>query len=158
MTEQGELMREMLAFVADWARRTDKAVHAELKRLNIGFKDELDPSIRSTVLELGAARLGIEMRFLDYGRLVDMGAGPGSVSAGSTPTVASIVTKVENANTNRQLLTGKKKKKKVRRPKKFYSRTVYARFNALLGIIDGALVEQAVSLVKSKEPGLNLSA
>lgn len=147
----------MLAFVADWARRTDKAVLSELNRLNVGVTDELRDSVKSTVLQLGAARLGIEMRFLDYGRLVDMGAGPGSVARGGTPTVESIARKVESPATNRQLLTGKKPKK-VRRPKKFYSRTVYARFNALLGIISGELVEQAVSLVKSKEPGLNLAA
>ena len=153
MNSQAETSQEVLQFVRDWASRTDKAVLKELDRLGVGVTDDLKHSVKSKVLELGAARLGIEMAFLDYGRLVDMGAGPGSVKRGRTPTVASIVLKIENAATNRQLLTGKKQRK-VRRPKKFYSRTVYARFNALLGIISGSLVEQALKLTQEVlEPG-----
>jgi hypothetical protein len=146
MSEQSEITAEVLQFVRDWSRRTDERVKGELKRLRIGVTKDLLGSIKSKVLELGAGRLGIEMSFLDYGRLVDMGAGPGSVDRKEADLRRII--NVESPATNRAVLTGKNRKRKVRRAKKFYSRTVYARFNALLGIISGSLVEEAVKIVR----------
>lgn len=144
MSAQADVQADVLQFVRDWSKRTDDRVISEIRRLGIGVTKDLKNSVKSKVLELGAARIGIEMRFLDYGRLVDMGAGPGSVDRREADLRRIIA--VESPASNRALLTGKKKK--VRRAKKFYSKTVYARFNALLGIIDGTLVEEAVSIVR----------
>lgn len=144
-----EAYREMLNFVADWARRTDDKVKSEYRRLGIGFSKELYPSIKSKVLQLAGEKIGIETSFLGYGRLVDMGAGPGSPT--SQATLQSIIQRVENPETNRLLImAGKRRKRKVRRPKKFYSRIVYGRFNALLGIVSGAMVEEAVRIVREE--------
>ena len=150
MSSQTDAMAEVLRFVRNWSQRTDERVLSEIKRLKIGVTRDLLNSVKSKVLELAADKLAIEMSFLGYGRLVDMGAGPGSVDRVS-PTIQSIVASVESPSTKRALLGIKRgRKKKARRAKKFYSKAVYSRFNALLGIISGAMVEEAVSIVRKE--------
>jgi hypothetical protein len=140
---------EVYALAQEWAGRTDKAMLSEYSRLGIGYANKLEPSIKSQVLQGEAGRINIETSFLIYGRFVDMGAGPGQARLATARKTA----KLENAANNRARARGKPQDgPQGRKPKKFYSPIFYGRLNALMGVVSGSMVEQAIELTQRADP------
>lgn len=129
---------ELFEVLAEWGRRTDLVLRAEIGKLGIGVTEELLASVRYRVFQ-EAAGAGYDLSFLDYGRFVDMGVGRGH----------GMDAKIERQKTNAALIRSQRKKE--RKPKKWYSRAFYGRLNTLNGVVSGAMVERAVKAVQQLE-------
>ena len=152
---------EVYALVADWARRNDKILQDQLKKLGIGVHEELYPSVVSKAYELAAAEVGVDLSFLTYGRFRDMGVGRGSRPEARDLSIGGIIHKVESQDTNGRIIRrergvgGRFKKSKEqpkgRKPAKWYSRAFYGRLNALQGALSAKTCEKAVAAIKAAE-------
>jgi hypothetical protein len=159
MAIEDSTVKEVYALVADWARRNDKILHDQIKKLGIGVHEELYPSVVSKTYELAAAEVGMDLSFLTYGRFRDMGVGRGTRPGARDLTIGGIIAKVESQDRNGRLSRRERGKggrfqkgpeqPKVRKPAKWYSRAFYGRLNALQGAISGKMVEKAIAAVKS---------
>ena len=158
-TIEESAVREVYALVADWARRNDKILRDQLKKLGVGVSEELYQAISSKTYELAAAEVGVDLSFLTYGRFRDMGVGRGTGPLARDLSLGGIITKVESQDTNGRLIRRKRGKggrfqkskpaPKGRKPAKWYSRAFYGRLTALSGAISGKTVEQAIRAVQA---------
>lgn len=99
----------------DWGELVDGELRKALTRMGIGVTDELYQSIAYQVAQAAAGHDGkYNLLFNEYGRFRDMGTGRGG-RGGFKETTAG----------NRRKWVGRK-------PKKFYSRTVYGMLNRLI--------------------------
>ncbi|MGI4870452.1 MAG: hypothetical protein ACRYFX_04650 [Janthinobacterium lividum] len=158
-TIQDSAVQEVYALVADWARRNDKILRDQLKKLGVGVSEELFQAISSKTYELAAAEVGMDLSFLTYGRFRDMGVGRGSRDEARDLSIGGIIHKVESQDTNGRLIRRErgaggrfkkgKEQPKGRKPAKWYSRAFYGRLTALQGAISGKTVEQAIRAVQA---------
>jgi hypothetical protein len=152
-------VQEVYALVADWARRNDRILRDQIKKLGIGVNEELYPSVSSKTYELAAAEVGVDLSFLTHGRFRDMGVGRGTRPGARDLSIGGIIAKVESQDRNGQYIRrerGKggrfkksKEQPKVRKPAKWYSRAFYGRLAALSGAISGKTVEKAIAAVQA---------
>lgn len=150
---------EVYALVADWARRNDKILQAQITKLGIGVHEELYPSVVSKAYELAAGEVGMDLSFLTHGRFRDMGVGRGTKPGARDLSIAAAITKVESQDTNgrvirRQRGAGGRFKKgpqqpKGRKPAKWYSRAFFGRLNALQGALSAKTCEKAIAAVRA---------
>lgn len=154
-------VQEVYALVADWARRNDRILRDQIKKLGIGVHEELYPSIVSKTYELAAAEIGMDLSFLTHGRFRDMGVGRGTQPGARDLTIGGIVAKVESQDRNGRIIRRERgpggrfkkgeEKSKPRKPAKWYSRAFYGRLTALQGAVSGKMVEKAIAAVKAAE-------
>ena len=124
---------ETLAYVQEWADRTDQILLDQLARKDIGITDELRTSVRSKVHQLAGEQIRFDLSFLSYGRYRDMGAGRPAEKIESRGATA--------ARLHAASLKGRK-------PAKWYSRPFYGRLHALSGVVSTSVVEQAIAAVR----------
>lgn len=107
----------------EWARWIDGKLREKFQKMKIGVTEELINSLAYQVFNSSGLNDGeYQLSFLEYGRMVDMGAGRGSKHS---------IT--DNAKAYRDA-----GEKKMRKPKKFYSKTTYGGLNRLMNsIING---------------------
>jgi hypothetical protein len=152
-------VQEVYALVADWARRNDRILRDQLKKMGVGVSEELYQAISSKTYELAAAEVGVDLSFLTYGRFRDMGVGRGTRPGARDLTIGGIIAKVESQDRNGQLIRRQRgaggrfqkaaAQPKGRKPAKWYSRAFYGRLAALSGAISGKTVEQAIRAVQA---------
>lgn len=121
---------ETLDILTRWTERTNFLLRRQREVLGISNDGPLSKSQKYRVRQLSNAMLESETEFLVRGRFVDMGAGRRS---------SKIETREGNA-----------KKLKVRRPKKWYSKTFWGRLNDLQGVLGYRLMEDAINSVKNQ--------
>lgn len=161
MAIEDSAVQEVYALVADWARRNDRILRDQIKKLGIGVHEELYPSVVSKTYELAAAEVGMDLSFLTHGRFRDMGVGRGTRPGARDLTIGGIIAAVESQDRNGRLIRrergkgGRFKKApeqpKPRKPAKWYSRAFYGRLTALSGAISGKMVEKAIAAVRAVE-------
>ena len=99
----------------EWGELVNQELRKALTRMGIGVTDELYQSIAYQVMQAAAGHDGkYNLSFHEYGRFRDMGTGKGGRGAFKETT------------------SGNRKKWVGRKPKKFYSRTVYGMLNRLI--------------------------
>ena len=99
--------------LANWAKIVEDRLAKEMLRLGAVYTTDLIRSLSYQVYQASGKHNGrYALSFLQYGRMVDMGAGRGR--------------KIESAAGNRELLT------KTREAKKWYSKTAYGSLNMLI--------------------------
>ena len=100
----------------DWGELVDQELRKALTRMGIGVTDELYQSISYQVAKAAAGHDGrYNLSFNEYGRMRDMGVGRGYKLAWLPQTTVR----------NRKKWVGRK-------PKTYYSRTVYGMINRLI--------------------------
>lgn len=122
---------ETLAYVQDWARRTDQILLNQFDRYGIGVTDELAASVRSKVYELAGEQIRYDLSFLVSGRFRDMNVGRPRA--------------IETRDLAREQLQARGYTD--RKPAKWYSKPFYGRLNALSGVVSASLVEKAIKVV-----------
>jgi hypothetical protein len=125
---------ETLQVLTRWFERTEYILRLEKKKFDVDDTLQLDQSMFNEVRQKANDLLEGELEFLVRGRFVDMGAGR----------KAKVL---ESRETNGQLLN--KKKRKIRKPKKWYSKAFYGRLNDLQGVLGFKLMEAAIDSVKN---------
>lgn len=121
---------ETLDILTRWTERTNFLMRRQREVLGVNNDGPLSKSQKYRVRQLSNAVLESETEFLVRGRFVDMGAGRRS-------------SKIETREGNAQKL-------KVRRPKKWYSKTFWGRLNDLQGVLGYRLMEDAINSVKNQ--------
>lgn len=108
-----------------WLDNTVKILEQERAKLKVEDKKGLKDSLRGKVIQMAANELGGQIYFLTRGRFVDMGAGrkKSITRFGEDP-------------------------KKMRKPKKWYSRPFYGRLNDLQGALGIRLMEQGIEAIR----------
>jgi hypothetical protein len=159
MAIEDSAVQEVYALVADWARRNDRILRDQIKKMGIGVHEELYPSVVSKTYELAAAEVGMDLSFLTHGRFRDMGVGRGTRPGARDLTIGGIIAAVESRDRNGQLIRRQRgkggrfvkaeEKRKPRKPAKWYSRAFYGRLTALSGAISGKMVEKAIAAVQA---------
>jgi hypothetical protein len=119
----------ILKILTKWTERTDTILRLERKKAGIGETGALERSQQTAVMQKSEAVLESQLEFLIRGRFVDMGVGRGR--------------SLESMRTNKALLSGRKRKKKM-----WYSRAYYARINDLQGVLGYQLMESAIRSIK----------
>jgi len=125
---------ETLQVFTKWFERTEYILRLEKRKLDVDDTLLLDKSMHNQVHQRANDLLEGELEFLVRGRFVDMGAGR----------KAKVL---ESRETNGELIRGKKRK--IRKPKKWYSRAFYGRLNDLQGVLGFKLMEAAVDSIKN---------
>ena len=120
------LENEAEAILARWLERTEEALLYELRRKRIGITRQLRQTLKTRLSRDGQLIRG-ELLFLDRGRFVDMGVGRGQ--------------KIGQ-------LSNRPKSLRSRRPKPFYSPTVYGRLSMLAGALGIEFSEQFLESMK----------
>lgn len=116
----------------DWAGVVDERLKATLQRMGIGITDELYNSLLFQLIRATSGHDGRYMlSFNEYGRMVDMGTGKGGRGMA-----------VESMKKNRKAWEGRK-------PKKFYSKTVYGALNRLIEQLVYGYQEATAETVKT---------
>jgi hypothetical protein len=123
---------ETLDILTRWTERTNFLLRRQREVLGVNNDGPLSKSQKYKVRQLSDSMLESQTEFLVRGRFVDMGAGRRS-------------TKIETRDGNGRLLKGK-----VRRPKKWYSKTFWGRLNDLQGALGYRLMEDAINSVKNQ--------
>jgi hypothetical protein len=123
---------ETLDILTRWTERTNFLLRRQREVLGVNNDGPLSKSQKYKVRQLSDSMLESQTEFLVRGRFVDMGAGRRS-------------TKIETRDGNARLLKGK-----VRRPKKWYSKTFWGRLNDLQGVLGYKLMEDAINSVKNQ--------
>ncbi len=123
-------MSEVYRLFDRWLAKTKSVLLLELSKQGIGVTDELSKSLDENLIALGGGYLRGEISFLTRGRFVDMGSGKGYKAGG--------------VRVGGDLSRGKK----LRRPKKWFSRVMYGRLNDLQGAVGFKIMEQAVEAIK----------
>lgn len=108
-----------------WMDKTEEVFRYEIGQRNIGITNELLESMKSKVIYLADGYVKGEFQFLTRGRFVDMGAGRGQ----------------------RAVKGRGRRGSRGRKPKRWYSPTLYGRLNDLQGVVGHAIMEQAVHSV-----------
>lgn len=112
-----------------WVAKTTAIMKEEMQKKGIGITDDLAKSLSSEVTALADGYIQGEFSFLVRGRFVDMGAGNGYKNALSRDS-GSI-----------------KRGRKLRKPKKWYSRVFYGRLSDLRGAVGYKIMEEAIGAV-----------
>lgn len=125
-----------LEFVArsldNYNRRAAEELSKKIDALDVKDTEALDKSISTTRAPKSSRNQGeARIHFVEYGRMVDMGAGR-SVSRKGKRT----------AKQNRDL-------NKKRQPKKFYSPTVYGLINPLISSLQYGLTDEVAAQIKT---------
>ena len=120
------LEKEAEQILRRWLEGTEEALLYEIGRKRIGISRELRNTLKADISKLGSL-LRSEVAFLDRGRFVDMGVGRGQKVA---------------------QLSQRPKSLRSRRPKPFYSPTVYGRLDMLAGALGIEFSEQFLSSMK----------
>lgn len=132
----------VLAFVRAWDSRTLDVLLGSLRKQQVGDTEELAKSVRTLIETLGDGNIRWQLFFQTVGRFVDMGSGRG-VKMGRRTRATPGVDDYGLAFRERRT------KKKQRKPKKWYSRPVYGRLNALMGAVAATMAEMAVNGVRT---------
>lgn len=137
-------MNQKLEFIyhelEDWAKYVDGKLRAEFTKKKIGFSEELLRSLHYEVFNASGGNDGeFRLSFLEYGRMLDMGAGrerKHSISG--------------NRNAYRKVSDNK-----IRKPKKWYSPTTYGSLNRLIGTLVNGYQHAAIDSIKNSLSALN---
>lgn len=121
-----EAQKEAEALFRRWMEKTERQLLREIDAKDVKATEELRAGLRYVVKELGQGRMRGEFLFLPRGRFVDMGAGR-----------KRSIERVEGD-----------RRRKLRKPKKWYSPTIYGRLNDLMGALGIEFSEQAVQAIK----------
>ncbi|RNI27674.1 hypothetical protein EFA69_16275 [Rufibacter immobilis] len=136
---------DVFELVEEWADRTDRILKEQMKRLKVGEKGggdkELFFSLRSNVYAKYGDKVQMDLSFIEHGRFRDMGAGSGKKA------------KIETMAGNLALATASARKRKGRKPAKWYSKPFYGRLNALLGVVSGEVQEVIIETLKEVATG-----
>jgi hypothetical protein len=125
----------------EWKARANEVIARDLKRRKIGITEALQASIAINILSTGEDVSAVTFQFLAYGRFVDMGVSRGW-AIGSRRAAA-----IENNRLNSK----KDEIRKPRRPKKFYSRTIFRLGHELREIL---LIRYGVRMIQELEANL----
>lgn len=131
----------------EWKSKADDIILRDLKRRKIGVTDALQASIAINILSSGEDVSAVTFQFLAYGRFVDMGVSRGF----------AIGSRRAAALANNQLNSKRDEVKKPRRPKKFYSRTIFRLGHELRELLT---LRYGVKMIQSLEealPGENIT-
>lgn len=105
--------------LTEWGDYVEEKLRQSLDALNVGYTQELISSLSHRVMAASSSQKGqYQQLFKEYGRFVDMGAGRGKMLQ-------------TEANKRRAL----KRRKGVREPKKWYSKTFFGSLNKLIGAL-----------------------
>ncbi len=115
---------EKLQFIEDelqnWAQWIDQQLREKFDKLDIGYTNDLINSLAYQVFNQSGLNDGeYQLSYLEYGRMVDMGAGRGSSH------------RIEG---NRRAFKAASDQK-VRKPKKWYAKTTYGGLNRLINAL-----------------------
>lgn len=126
-----------LAFVRQaidqYNRRVSEELAKSIDRLNAKKTGDLQSSISTKTAEASSRHQGqAQVFFHEYGRMVDMGAGRNVSRKGR-----------KSAKEKREL-------NKLRRPKKFYSRTAYGLLNPLINELQYGLTEEVIANIQAQ--------
>lgn len=132
----------ILKCVQDYLQSVEVALQALIRRKNIGVTDDLVNSIRSRAYQAAAGASG-DLLFKEYGRMVDMGAGRGHPLGG----LAATKVELKASNTKGLALI----KDKVRKPKKWYSPTVYGKLTYLQNKLLYGFTQEAIDQLKQMQ-------
>jgi hypothetical protein len=114
---------------------------AMISKMKIGVSDEGRKSLSYQAIQQGGGAAG-SLTFKEYMRMVDMGAGRGHPLGGLTSTKLTLL--AENKTGLAQV------KDRVRRPKKFYSKTVYGRITWLQNQLLYGYTEEVIETLKKE--------
>jgi len=118
--------------LAAWGEEVDSELKKALQRMDVSVTNDLYNSLLFQVLRATGAHDGrYQLSFHEYGRFVDMGTGKG----GRRRAVESVA--------------GNRKKWIGRKPKKFYSKTVYGMLNRLIEQVIYGYQEVSASTIKT---------
>ncbi len=118
------------------AKTVDERMVQELKKRGIGVTDELQQSLRQNMRRLAEGYLQGNITFDESGRFVDMGSSRG-YSFGKRTSQGTF----DDSDRG----TSFKRSARGRRPKPWYSKTLYGRLNDLQGAIGYEMMEQSIN-------------
>ncbi len=111
-------------------------IRAAAKKMKVGITDEGIKSLAYEALERSAS-----LKFKEYLRMVDMGAGRAHPLGG--------IRAMRVALQHKHAVGNAFQKDKMRKPKKFYSKTVYGRLSWLEGKLMYGFTEEAIANIKN---------
>lgn len=123
---------EMKQVVSDWAKYTIERLQKQITKKKIGVTGSLNYSLLYKLAALsGGGVSSVNLEFNYYGKFIDMGVGRGQ--------------KIESVKSNREVynLVGG-----GRRPKKWFSKTLYGEVAALADIMSTKYGEQGARVLK----------
>ena len=124
--------------LAEYMQSVTEGMRIAANRLKIGVTDEGIASLSYNVLQSGEGAAA-DLSFKEYLRMVDMGVGRGHPLGGLASTRSAL-----------ESLNKKTGKKSGRKPKKFYSKTVYGKLSHLQGKLLYGYTEAAVAMLKEQ--------
>lgn len=120
--------------LAEWAKVVDTRLKKQFAKRKIGFSDELFRSLHYEVFKAASGNDGeFRLSFLEYGRMLDMGAGRGAQHSIK-----------ENRKAYRRVSDHH-----IRQPKKWYSPTAYGSLNRLIGSLVNGYADGTLNLLKN---------
>jgi len=125
---------EVQAVVRQWSARNQQLLPIEVKKKGIGVTEALYGSFRDNVQASGTT-VKVEQIFDETGRFSDMGVGRGHGLEGQRQNRASV------REMGQKQAKGRKAKK--------WMRLLYARLNALQGVVGIKVMESAAGAVKA---------
>jgi hypothetical protein len=135
--------------LAEYMERTITGMRIKAQQMGIGVTDEGLRSLSYQALQQGESSGAAKLSFKEYLRMVDMGAGRGHPLGGMGYMRANLLT----SKFDGQAIL---KKNKVRKPKKFYSKTAYGNLTWLGNqLLYGYTEETIASLKKEMTNGVN---
>lgn len=131
MEKSAILEEEIRKVISDWARYTIERLQKSIDRYKIGYTGSLRYSILYQLASLAGSTSGVNLEFNYYGKFVDMGVGRGQ--------------KIESIKSNREVynLVGG-----GRKPKKWFSKTLYGELAALREIMASKYGELGTQILK----------
>lgn len=128
LTDEQRLGFLLTNTVKQWAKITIKELRQSLKNKNVGKTGDLYRSFRYVIFsDSDGVPTRVTIGFDYHGKFVDMGVGNGM--------------KIENQKTNREIWRNMSRTEKrgynIRRPKKWYSPTMYKEYQRLAEILTG---------------------
>ena len=116
-----------------WADWIDKKLREKFTKMDIGVTDELLNSLGYQVFNKSGLNDGqYSLSFLEYGRMLDIGAG-----RGSSQRISNARNAYKEASEN-----------KIRKPKKWYSKTTYGGLNRLINALINGYQPAIINTVK----------
>lgn len=122
--------------VSDWARITSERLGENILKRRIGKSGDLSRSLTYKVIGALNSPEKVILSHLYYGKFVDMGVGKGQ--------------RVGDIKGNKEILTAAGIK--GRRPKKWYSKTIYAETNKLADFLQQNFSIKASAVIKENIP------
>ncbi|WP_338765995.1 hypothetical protein WAF17_02810 [Bernardetia sp. ABR2-2B] len=127
---------ETFKFAEQYSAKTNQFLRQEIQRLDVKDSGDLERTLSESVRRKGDEII-IDTIFKTYGRYVDMGVG--------------FKSKKRQRQEMEEALGIKRRKKKGRKGKIWWSKVWYSRLNSLASGISYKLIEQTVNTVKELE-------